>query len=102
MSVALNCDDENPGKCSRQGWGSGHWNFIATDYETFYMVQSCIPGDGSTKMKAFYVGVSEPLQVGTPEYEAWYEQMIEVLAEKRPDIDITEMWEQKQPDYCKY
>ena len=71
MELSLSCDKDEPGRCSR-GWrGSlGTQSFVATDYETYYIMRGC--NAGYNNMKALYVGASEPLQVGTSEYATWY------------------------------
>ena len=60
MEFGIRCGaDGDPAKCSRAWWVGGHEKFVATDYESYYILSSCVSGYNS--MQTFYAGSSEPL-----------------------------------------
>ena len=89
--------EEDPARCRRGRFTSKTISFVATDYENFYMLQTC-----KDDYRAFYIGASQPLQIGTDEYAAWYAQMEEKLSETYPEMAITDLWPSEQSSECEY
>ena len=106
MDANFKCSAWEAGKCAIEflpgDYSLGAMLMVDTDYESYEIKYSSASFAGIDYMEAIWVSARQPLQEGTPEYDAWYDVVTQKMAQYIPNTPMTDLGYIRHTDDCVY
>ena len=85
-----------------QAWWAGPIQIVSTDYSSYAIVYSIGEAANINLMEAVWLLSSDPLEEGTAEYTAFYNQMESIVEARLPKFDMRHLSPVSHNADCQY